>query len=76
MPTMQVEMLLGNGPDFTQRIYDVLCSLLRIHQLNLYQENLGDFDTLHARLQAEVAASNTLVPFGVALVSAWSRKPV
>jgi 2-polyprenyl-3-methyl-5-hydroxy-6-metoxy-1,4-benzoquinol methylase len=76
MPTMQVEMPLGNGPDFTQRIYDVLCSLRpRIHQLNLHPENLGDFDTLQERLQAEIAASNTLVPFGVALVSAWSRRP-
>jgi len=76
MPTMRVEMLLGNGPDFTRRIYDVLYSLQpRILQLNLYPEKLGDFSTLPERLQTEVAASNTVIPFGVALVGAWSRKP-
>ncbi len=57
MPTMRVEMLLGNGPDFTRRIYDVLYSLQpRMLQLNLYPEKLGDFSTLPERLQTEVAA--------------------
>jgi protein-L-isoaspartate O-methyltransferase len=77
VPSMRVEMPLGNGPDFTRRLYDLLCSLRpRIQQLNLYPETLGDFDTLAERLHTEVEASATVVPFGVALVGAWSRKPM
>ena len=75
-PSMRMEIPLGNGPDFTRQIYDLLCSLWsRIQQLNLHSENLGDFNTLLERLQAEVAVSNTVVPFGVALVGACSRRP-
>jgi len=74
-PRMHMEILLGNDPDFTRWIYDVLCSLRpQIHQLNLSLETLGDFDTLPERLQAEVAASKTVVAY-VAAVGAWSRKP-
>jgi hypothetical protein len=74
-PTMRLEMLLGNDPDFTRWIYDLLCSLRpQIQQLNLSLERLGDLGTLALRIQVEVAASNTVVPF-VALVGAWSRKP-
>jgi hypothetical protein len=70
-----MEMLLGSDPDFTRWIYDVLCSLQpQIQQHNLSLEPLGDFDTLPLRLQAEVAASKTFVPF-VALVGAWSHRP-
>jgi len=74
-PAMRMEMLLGSDPDFTRWIYDLLCSLRpQIQQQNLSLEPLGDFATLPERLQAEVAASRTVVPF-VALVGAWSRKP-
>lgn len=73
-PTMRMEMLLGNDPDFARWIYDLLCSLRpRIQQLNLSLERLGDLGTLPLRLQTEVVASKTVVPF-VALVGAWSRK--
>ena len=34
---------------------------------------LGDFDTLPDRIQAEIAASNTMVSF-VPMMGAWSRK--
>jgi len=74
-PAMRMEILLGSDPDFTRWIYDLLCSLRpQIQQHNLSLEPLGDFATLPQRLQAEVAASKTVVPF-VALVGAWSRKP-
>jgi ubiquinone/menaquinone biosynthesis C-methylase UbiE len=74
-PTMLMEVLLGSDPDFTRWIYDLLCSVRpQIQQMNLSLDKLGVFDTLPARLQAEVAASKTVVPF-VALVAAWSRKP-
>ena len=75
-PTMRMEILLGSEPDFTRWIYDLLCSLRpQIQQLNLSLDGLDDFDTLLERLQAEVAASKTVVPF-VALVGAWSRRPM
>jgi protein-L-isoaspartate O-methyltransferase len=75
-PAMRIEILLGSDPDFTRWIYDLLCSLRpQVQQQNLSFEPLGDFATLPQRLQAEVAASKTVVPF-VALVGAWSRKPV
>lgn len=73
-PTMDMEMPLGNDPDFIRWMYDTLCSLRpQMQQLNLSLETLGDFDALPARLQAEVAASNTVVTW-MALVGAWSRK--
>jgi ubiquinone/menaquinone biosynthesis C-methylase UbiE len=75
VPTMRMEILLGSDPDFTRWTYDLLCSLRpQIQQLNLSLDKLGNFATLPERLQAEVAASKTVVPF-VALVGAWSRKP-
>jgi hypothetical protein len=73
---MRLEMLLGNDPDFTRWGYDVLCSLRpQIEHFSVSIENLGDFDSLPERLQAEVAAANTVVP-SIALVGAWSRKPI
>jgi SAM-dependent methyltransferase len=75
-PTMRMEVLLGSEPGFTRWIYDLLCSLQpQIRQLNLPIDTLGDFDTLPERLQAEGAASRTVVPF-VALVGAWSHRPI
>jgi ubiquinone/menaquinone biosynthesis C-methylase UbiE len=74
-PSMRLEMLLGSDPDFTRWSYDVLCSLRpQIEQFNLSLEALGDFDTLPERLQAEVSAANTVVPW-IALVGALSRSP-
>jgi SAM-dependent methyltransferase len=75
-PTMRMEILLGSDPDFTRWTHDLLCSLRpQIQQQNLSLEPLGDFTTLSERLQAEVAASKTAVPF-VALVGAWSRRQI
>jgi ubiquinone/menaquinone biosynthesis C-methylase UbiE len=71
-PTMRMEILLGSDPTFTRWISDLLCSLRpQIERLSFSINMLGDFDTLPERLQAEVAASKTAVPF-VALVGAWS----
>ena len=74
-PNMRLEMLLGDDPDFTRWVYDVLCSLrAQIEQWNLSIETLGDFDSLQKRLQAEVATSRGVVAY-VALVGAWCHKP-
>jgi hypothetical protein len=52
-----------------------MCSLRpQIQQLNLSLENLGDFDTLPGRLQAEVATSNGVASW-MAVVGAWSHRP-
>ena len=75
-PAMRMEILLDSDPDFTRWTHDLLRSLRpQIQQQNLSLEPLGDFATLPERLQAEVAASKTVVPF-VALVGAWSHKPI
>jgi SAM-dependent methyltransferase len=75
-PAMRMEILLGSDPDFTRWTYDLLCSLRpQIQQQNLSLDPLGDFATLRERLQAEVAAAKTVVPF-VALVGTWSHKPI
>ena len=73
-PAMQMEVPLGDDPDFIRWIYDVVCSLRpQIEQLNLSLETLGDFATLPERLQAEVAASNGVASW-MAVVGAWTRK--
>jgi ubiquinone/menaquinone biosynthesis C-methylase UbiE len=73
-PAMQMEAPLGDDPDFIRWMYDVMCSLRpQIQQLNLSLEKLGDFDTLLERLQAEVAASNSVTSW-MAVVGAWARK--
>jgi len=74
-PIMRMEILLGSTEDFTLWIYDVLCSLrpqMGKHSTSI--EALGDFETLPARLQTEVAQSKTVVPY-LAVVGAWSHKP-
>jgi hypothetical protein len=72
---MRLEMVLGSDPDFTRWVYDAVCSSQpHIKKFNLPVEPIGDFDTLQQRLQQEVAASNTVVPW-LALVGAWCRIP-
>jgi ubiquinone/menaquinone biosynthesis C-methylase UbiE len=72
-PTMKMEMLLGSEPDFTRWLSDLLFSLRpQMQRANLPLKVLGDFDTLAERLQAEVAASNTVVPW-IAVVGACTR---
>ncbi len=74
-PTMRMEILLGSDPEFTRWIYDLLSSLRpKIPEHHPGLELLGDLKTLAQRLQAEVAAAHTVVPF-VGLVGAWSRRP-
>ncbi len=73
-PTMHMETPLGSDAEFTRLIYEILVSLRPLaQQHNVSLEALGDFDMLPDRVQAEVAALNTVVSF-VPLVGAWSRK--
>ena len=74
-PTMRLEMVLGHDLAFTRWVSDVVGTLQSTMQkFDLSLEHLGNLDTLDARLQDEVAASNTVVPW-LALVAAWSRTP-
>jgi SAM-dependent methyltransferase len=76
MPTVRVEVPIGNDARFTRRIVDVLCTLRsRAVELGLRPERLGDFDTLGARLDAEIAETDSVVPYGVGMVAAWARRP-
>ena len=72
-PSLRMEIPIGNDPEFTRWIFDVLCSL-RGQALQPAYERLGDFATLHERLRAEVVTSNTVIT-SQGLVGVWSRKP-
>jgi len=74
-PHMRLAMELGYDPDFTRWVSDVVRTLEpKIRAFALPLETLGDLDTLQNRLQDEVAASHTVVPW-LALVGAWCRTP-
>ena len=69
-PAMHMEVLLGNDLDSMRWFHDLLSSLRpQIQQHNLSLAALGDFDSLSARLQAELTTANTVAPW-LALVGA------
>jgi len=73
-PHMHLEVPLGSDASFTGIIADVLRSVRPVaeqHRVPLAE--LGTFDTLPERIQAEIASANTVVGI-VPIVSAWSRK--
>ena len=73
-PSMHMEVLVGRDPEYARWFYDLVYSLLpRITESNLSMDSLGNLGTLLERLQAELAASDTVVPL-LAAVGAWSRK--
>ncbi len=75
-PAMHIETPLGSDANFTSLICDLLSSVRPlIQQHNVSLEALGNLDTLSDRIQAEVAASNTVVSF-VPMVGVWARKPM
>jgi ubiquinone/menaquinone biosynthesis C-methylase UbiE len=72
-PHMRFEMELGHDPDFSRNVSDATLSIWpQIEKLDLQVERLGDLRTLQQRLQNEIAASNTVVPW-LPLVGAWCR---
>ena len=75
MSPLYVLLELGHEPDFTRMVSDVVHSVQpQIQKLNVSIKALGDLETLQARLQSEVASSNTVVPW-LALVGAYCRTP-
>ena len=72
-PKMHMEIPLGSDADFIRVFCEVLLSLRpRAQKGGVSLETLGDLTTLPERIQAEVAASNSVVSF-LPLVGAWSR---
>lgn len=73
-PVMNMVVPLGNDRQFIGLIYDLLCSLLpEAERLNLPVQALGNLSTLLERLQAEIAASDSVVSW-MGLIGAWTRK--
>ena len=75
IPKKRLAMELGHDPDFTSWVSDVISTLApQAAEMGISLSRLGPLDTLAERLQAEVAESNTVVPW-LALVGAWCRLP-
>lgn len=75
VPTLQMEIPVGDNPAAALWIYDLFCTLLpQMQQLNLSLEGLGNIDTLWERIQSEVEKSKRPLPC-VALVGAWCHRP-
>ena len=76
IPKMRLVMELGHDAEFTSWVSDVVSTLApQASQMGISLARLGPLDTLADRLQAEVAQSNTVVPW-LALVGAWCRIPL
>ena len=74
-PRMHLDVLLETSPAAVREILDIFRSLQpQIARSGLNAAPLGDLDTLPARLQAELAASNGPATW-LGLVGAWCRKP-
>jgi ubiquinone/menaquinone biosynthesis C-methylase UbiE len=74
-PRMHLDVLLETGPAAVREIHDIFRSLLpQIARSGLKLASLGDLDTLPARLEAELAASNGPATW-LGLVGAWCHKP-
>lgn len=75
-PAMHMETPLGSDADFTSLICELISSVRPLaQQHNVSLDALGNLDTLSGRIQAEVAASNTVVSF-VPMVGVWALKPM
>jgi len=74
-PRMHLDVLLETGSGAVREILDIFRRLQpRIARSGLNLATLGDLDTLPARLEAELAASNGPATW-LGLVGAWCRKP-
>jgi hypothetical protein len=74
-PTMRIEVPIGDHPNIVRYAYDIFSTLLpRMRQYGLSLNEVGDLETLNARLEAERLAARAFASTQ-ALVSAWSRKP-
>ena len=71
---LQMEVPLGNSPEFISLVCDLFGSVLpTLERLAVHTDAVGDFATLAERVQAEVLASGGMAAFP-ALVGGWARK--
>lgn len=71
---MRIDVPLGDDPNIVRWLHDLLSTLFpRIPKADL--DEIGDLDTLAARLEAERIAAGSFAAC-VGLVGAWARKPV
>lgn len=74
-PTLRLDMQLGKDPDMAEHFVGLIRTLRpQAEQYGVALEGLSDLETLHERLQAEVAVSTTIAGWP-AFVGAWSRLP-
>lgn len=72
-PTMTSTTLLGNAPDLTKWLVDILYVLeAQMHDLGISRTRIGDIDTLSTRLLAELSSSRGVVG-GPDLVGGWAK---
>ena len=73
-PQLRVEVPIASDVDGRRWIHDLLVTLRpRIEQYGIPSDGIGDFDTLAARLEAELQAVDSYAPM-VGLVGAWARR--
>ena len=74
-PAMHMETPLGSDANFTSLICDLIDSLRPLARANnVSLDALGDLNSLSDSIQAEVAASNTVVSL-IPFVGVWARRP-
>ena len=70
---MRIEVAVGDEPNIVRWLHDLFVTLVpRIPKAELNE--IGDLDTLAARLEAERIAAKSFAAC-VGVVSAWARKP-
>ena len=76
VPTLTSTMLLGNAPDLTRWLVDILNVLEpQMRDLGISRTHVGDMDTLSTRLEAELSSANGTVG-GPDLVGGWAKVAV
>jgi len=76
MPVMHQEIPMSRNPEDAQWFVDTLRPLWpRVERLKLARDMVGDLNGLVERLQAELAASRSVVAVLASPVSIWARKP-
>jgi ubiquinone/menaquinone biosynthesis C-methylase UbiE len=74
-PNMRIEVPVGDDPNVVGWLHDLFATLIpRIPLEDLVAADIGDLETLAARLEAERIVAKAFAAC-VGLVAAWSRKP-
>jgi hypothetical protein len=75
-PSMGIEVMLGNGAEFTGALCNILQSLLPQARTNgVSLEDLGDLCSLQERLNTELRDSGDVISWLAGHVGAWCRVP-